>query len=73
MPAIDRDRRILQSKHAAAQRWHRPDADDIARDLAAARLAEYIKRTVDAAPPLTPEQRDRLALLLRGGDAHGAA
>lgn len=29
----------------------------------------YIKKLVDAAPPLTPEQRDRLALLLRGGDA----
>jgi hypothetical protein len=32
-------------------------------------LADYIRRTVDAAPELTPEQRDRLALLLKGGDA----
>jgi hypothetical protein len=30
----------------------------------AARLEDYIKRTVDAAPPLTAEQRDRLAALL---------
>lgn len=29
-------------------------------------LEDYIRRTVDAAPPLTPEQRDRLAILLRG-------
>jgi hypothetical protein len=28
-------------------------------------LDEYIRRTVDAAPPLTSEQRDRLAVLLR--------
>lgn len=45
---------------------------DARRDLRAARLAEHIKRTVEAAPPLTPEQRDRLALLLRatsGADA----
>jgi len=28
-------------------------------------LADYVRRTVDKAPPLTPEQRDRLALLLR--------
>ena len=30
-------------------------------------LADYIKRVVDEAPPLTPAQRDRLAVLLRGG------
>lgn len=44
-----------------------PDADttDLRRRLKAERLEEYIQRTVDAAPPLTPEQRDRLALLLR--------
>lgn len=39
------------------------------RDLAEAKLADYITRTVDAAPPLTDEQADRLALLLRGTPA----
>lgn len=29
------------------------------------RIDEHIKRIVDAAPPLTSDQRDRLALLLR--------
>lgn len=51
---------------------HRPDSIELLaarRDLAAAKLADYIARVVDAAPPLTPAQRDRLALLLRGGDA----
>jgi hypothetical protein len=41
--------------------------DSDRRDLAAQRLADYIKATVDAAGPLTPEQHDRLAMLLRGG------
>jgi hypothetical protein len=29
-------------------------------------LAAHVKRLVDDAPPLTPEQRDRLATILRG-------
>jgi hypothetical protein len=29
-------------------------------------LEDHIRRVVEAAPPLTAEQRDRLALLLRG-------
>jgi len=37
------------------------------RDLAAAKLADYVAKVVDAAPPLTPAQRDRIAALLRGG------
>ncbi|MGI9092667.1 MAG: hypothetical protein ACR2FF_04330 [Mycobacteriales bacterium] len=51
----------------AAHKRHHPDADDgdLRRDLRAARLADYIERTVAAAPPLTGEQKDRLALLLR--------
>jgi hypothetical protein len=43
---------------------HDPDLLDARRDLRAARLEEYIRRTVDAAPALTEAQRDRLALLL---------
>jgi hypothetical protein len=46
-----------------------PELVDARRNMRAERLADAIKRTVDAAPPLTAEQRDRLALLLRGGDA----
>lgn len=34
------------------------------RNLKVERLAEHIARTVEAAPPLTDEQRDRLAALL---------
>ena len=49
----------------------RPDDDPVLiearRDLNAARLEDYIRRTVDAAPPLSPTQRSRLAALLNGG------
>lgn len=75
--------RSLQGKSAAASRWDRPDKDELARDYAAEKLADYIRRTVDAAPPLTAEQRERLTSLLRPapidghladrGDRHDAA
>lgn len=56
--------RSLQGKSAAARRWDRADKDELAREYAAEKLAEYISRTVDAAPPLTAEQRQRLTSLL---------
>ncbi len=67
--------RTLQAKAAAAKRWNNSERDEITRDYRTAKLAEYIKRTVDAAPPLTAEQRDRLAALLRpmGGGPRDAA
>lgn len=46
-----------------------PELVDARQNMRAERLADYIKRTVDAAPPLTNAQRDRLALLLKGGGA----
>lgn len=60
----------------AALTRHNSDPDRLLvarRSLASAKLSAYIQRTVDSAPPLTTEQRDRLALLLRGGDGHGDA
>jgi hypothetical protein len=60
--------RSIQARLAAETRY-RPDEDhsDLRRQLKAEQLADYIRRTVDAAPPLTPEQRNKLALLLQGG------
>lgn len=43
-----------------------PDLQDAYRDLRTESLAEHIERTVAQAPPLTPEQLDRLSGLLRG-------
>lgn len=45
------------------------DTSVLRRDLRAAMLAKRIKETVDAAPPLTDEQRQQLAALLAPGGA----
>jgi hypothetical protein len=49
-----------------------PDLVDLRRELKAQRLEEHIAKVVDSAPPLTPEQRDRIAAILRGGGDHAA-
>lgn len=61
--------RITTSRRENALRRHRP-ADDpellaATTERKTAALAAHITKLVDAAPPLTAEQRDRLALLLR--------
>jgi hypothetical protein len=62
--ALSRDRQPNDPEFLAAK-----------RDLAAANIEDYITRVISAAPPLTAEQRTRLAELLRpirlcpGGDA----
>ena len=44
------------------------------RDYAAAKLEDYIRRVVETAPPLTPDQRSHIAALLQsGGDPNVAA
>lgn len=54
----------LKGRLAAIHRWQ-PDADtsELRRELRTATLAQHIKKVVDAAPPLTAEQRARLAAL----------
>ncbi len=55
----------------AAMRRHRPNdpkTDELAAAFKADRLAQHISRVVDSAPPLSPTQRDRLAVLLHGPD-----
>lgn len=60
----------LAKRHArvAALKRHRspddPQVHDAVRELRAACLAAHIREVVDSAPPLTDEQRTRLALLL---------
>lgn len=60
---------------AALSRSREPSDPDLlaARvNLKAARVEDYISRVVNEAPPLSPEQRDRLATLLRGHREHPA-
>jgi hypothetical protein len=56
-----------RARVAALSRDRAPDDPDLInarRNLRAERLAAAIRKTVDAAPPLTIEQRARLAALL---------
>jgi hypothetical protein len=59
--------RARARKANADMRGDSEAASIAARDLRAVKLEEYIQRVVDEAPPLTEEQRSRLAGLLAGG------
>lgn len=61
-----------RARIASLSRSRKPDDPELEtarRNLRAAKLEEYVQRVVDAAPPLTPEQIDRVSVLLRGGAA----
>ncbi len=56
-----------RARVAALSRSRTPDDPDLAnarRDLRVTRAEDYIRELVDAAPPLTDEQRLRLSALL---------
>ena len=63
-PTWEHERAVLAHRTRELGRDH-PQVDEARRDFKAARLAAHIAKIVDAAPPLTAEQRDRLATLLR--------
>jgi hypothetical protein len=62
----------VQQSNNSLHRWRAPDdperqsADREAREE---RLSRHIRDLIDKWPPLTGEQRDRLAALLRGGES----
>jgi hypothetical protein len=65
-----------RARVAALTRSRQPTDPDLLaakRDLAESRAEEYIRRIVDAAPPLTQDQRSRIAALLQGGGEGNAA
>lgn len=64
-PQQHRQKVAVLSRHHPAS----PELVDARRDLAAAKLADYIQRTVSSAPPLTDEQRNRIVSLLRPAPA----
>jgi hypothetical protein len=50
------------------------DVSELRHDLEVAKLEDHIRKIVDSWPPLTPAQRDRLALLLHpAGTSDGAS
>jgi hypothetical protein len=73
VPSNDPATRATIARIAAHARWRNaPDAVvQERRELDVRRVEDYIRRLVDAAPPLTPEQRDRLSTLLRPGGSLG--
>lgn len=48
----------------AAQRHHPEQIDDALRDLAAAKIEQYVSEIVEASPRLTEKQRARISALL---------
>lgn len=46
-----------------------PDLRDARQNLRAAKLENHIAKVLSEAPPLTDEQRERIAALLRAGGA----
>jgi hypothetical protein len=72
MPAHAPERRHLVARKAALTRHHPDHVEAIAAvdaELKAARVADYLRREVAAAPPLTVEQRAGLAAVILGGAA----
>ena len=61
---------IARAEKTAKRTGDRAPVERIRRDYAAASIEDYVRRTVDSAPPLTDAQRDRIAALLRptGGE-----
>ena len=61
----------LRAQIAAHKSHGKPDDDPAVvtarQDLKALRLEEYVRKVVSEAPPLTDEQRDRIAAILRAG------
>lgn len=64
-----------RARVASLSRDRLPDDPELLaarRDLREARLGDAIKAAVQAAPPLAPDQIDRLGILLRGGASNVA-
>lgn len=59
-----------RARIASLSRSRQPDDPELVaarRNLKALRLEEHVLKVVAEAPPLTPEQRDRIAAILRAG------
>jgi hypothetical protein len=55
---------IARAERDSRRTGDQSPADAARREYAVAKIEDYVRRTVDAAPPLTIEQRTRLASLL---------
>ncbi len=78
MPEPSQAARRAQLARAERQVIRHPDQPahaalvlELRREYAAEKLAAYVAEVVGQAPPLTPAQRDKIAVLLRGGAPPG--
>ncbi len=74
LPSIGIDPAVAHARSRVGVAARLKDATaltDARRSLAEAKLAAYITETVNAAPPLTNEQRARIACLLAPIDSGG--
>jgi DNA-binding response OmpR family regulator len=74
VPKPLRPARTTARARVSALKRHHPEGgaavDAAVRDLRVMTLEEHVREVVDQAPGLKPEQAERLAALLRGGDQH---
>jgi hypothetical protein len=65
-----RHKRAQLARESQRLKPDNPKLVELRREFVAERIAENVARALADAPPLTPEQRDRIAAILRaGGDA----
>jgi hypothetical protein len=56
---------IARAEHQSKRTGDTSSVVEARREYYAAKIAEYVKKTADSAPPLTDEQRDMITALLR--------
>jgi hypothetical protein len=64
--AVDRRQKSLAGRKGARNRWGIEIPEGIDGDIYLAKLERDLARLVAEAPPLTPEQREKLRVLWRG-------
>lgn len=67
MSALTRQHRGRVAALSRSRSIDDPDLLAARRDLAEASIAEHIAKVIAKSPPLTVEQRDRIAAILLGG------
>jgi hypothetical protein len=69
MPTIIKSKRGQVAALSRSRLPTDPELIEARRTLAAENLAKYVANVIAKAPPLTAEQRDRIASILHGGAA----
>lgn len=73
MPALSPERRRIRAQYAAARRHHpEQDHSQLRADLNAAAIEDNVRSVITGAPHLTPEQIEKLVLIVRGAPNNAA-